>query len=62
MSIIIFYVDVYSIIISGIMRTETNIMVFQPTWAEFQNFNGYVEYMNKASIAKVNNLINVAQC
>ncbi|XP_060858294.1 probable lysine-specific demethylase 4B [Metopolophium dirhodum] len=42
----------------GIMSTEQNIMVFRPTWAEFQNFNKFVKYMesqgaHKAGIAKV---------
>jgi len=67
MSVTIFYVDVYCIIISGIMSTEQNIMVFRPTWAEFKNFNKFVKYMesqgaHKAGIAKVSNLINVRQC
>ncbi|KNE87236.1 hypothetical protein PSTG_19383, partial [Puccinia striiformis f. sp. tritici PST-78] len=40
------------------MSTEQNIMVFRPTWAEFQNFNKFVRYMesqgaHKAGIAKV---------
>lgn len=45
-------------------QTKSNIMVFRPTWAEFQNFSSYIEYMesrgaHKAGIAKVCNLTNV---
>lgn len=40
------------------------IMVFKPTWDEFQSFSGYIDYMesqgaHKAGIAKVCNLTNV---
>jgi len=53
--------------IEGIIMNKTTspkIMVFRPTWAEFQNFSSYIEYMesqgaHKAGIAKVCNLKNV---
>lgn len=38
---------------------QPRIMVFRPTWRQFQNFSAYIEYMeskgaHKAGIAKVN--------
>lgn len=43
---------------SGNNASPTRIMVFRPTWAEFQNFAGYIEYMeskgaHRAGVVKV---------
>jgi len=39
-------------------KNTPRIMVFRPTWSEFQNFSSYIEFMesqgaHKAGVAKV---------
>lgn len=43
---------------SRILHESPKIMVFRPTWEEFQNFSAYIAYMeskgaHKAGVAKV---------
>lgn len=43
-------------------KQSPRIMVFRPSWSEFQNFSDYIEYMerqgaHKAGIAKVSILV-----
>lgn len=44
----------------GVKKVSSKIMVFTPSWKEFQDFNKYIAYIEsqgayKSGIAKVNN-------
>jgi len=50
---------------SSTNNSTPKIMVFRPTWKEFQNFSSYIEFMesqgaHKAGVAKVCYYKNVA--